>query len=105
MTSREPDRKPGATNANLPRQEACWRRPSTDAGGGRRDPLDGGLAEKRRADLHRTSVEKLCTLSLPIIGREQRERVRVGGLACRKFGLRERARTGMCGKRAHPQRE
>lgn len=106
--SREPDREPRATNVKLPGQEAGWRRGRglcTDAGGGRGDPSDGGLAEKWRADLHRTSSENLCTLSLGIIGSEERARVRVRGLACRKFGLRERARMRMCGKLAQPQRE
>lgn len=77
----------------------------TDAGAGPGDPSDSGLAEEQPADLHRTSSENLCTLSLRIIGSEQRERVRVRGLAGRKFGLRERAGMRRCGKLAHPQRE
>lgn len=85
--SREPDRKhwsnkckPTPTGSRLERGK---REPRTDAGGGRGDPSDGGLAEKWRADLHRTGGENLCTLSLRIIGSGQPERVRVGGLACR----------------------
>lgn len=74
-------------NRTKPAEEeytGCAQMPKEDAG----NPSDGGLAEKWHADLHGTSCENLCTLSLRIIGSEQRECVRVCSLACRKFGLR-----------------
>lgn len=89
--SREPDSKAGAANVKRAGQEGVWTGgsgPCTDAGGGRGDSSDGGLAEKRRADLHRTSRQNLCTRSLGFIGSEQRERRRGPGRARRKCGLR-----------------
>lgn len=51
--SRETDRKPGATNANLRKQK---RGPRTDAGAGCGDLSDAGLAENQLADLHGTRI-------------------------------------------------